>query len=82
MKQMKKMILALAAGTVFIACDNAADGTNRTKDSLDSIANVRKDRIDSTAEQRKDAIDSVTQRQQDVLNRADSLNRQRDTIAR
>ena len=70
---MKKLIFSLAVATVFIACDNAADSSARTKDSLDSIANAKKDVIDSTAEQRKDIIDSTTEQQKEAIERRDSV---------
>ncbi|MDQ3550804.1 MAG: hypothetical protein M3413_04685 [Bacteroidota bacterium] len=78
---MKKLVVILGLSVALVACNNEADSTARTKDSLDSIANVRKDVIDSSADARKDIIDSTTEQKKEALDRLDSLNR-RDTAAR
>ncbi len=78
---MKKLVVILGLSVTLVACNNEADSTARTKDSLDSIANVRKDFIDSSAEARKDIIDSTTEQKKEALDRLDSLNR-RDSAAR
>ena len=78
---MKKLLVILGLSVAIISCNNEADLTARTKDSLDSIANVKKDVIDSSAEARKDVIDSTTEQKKEALDRLDSLNR-RDTVNR
>ena len=72
---MKKIFLALAISSVFIACNDSADTSNNAKDSIDSITEARKDNIDSMGEERKDALDSLGERKKDAIDRVDSLNR-------
>ncbi|RYZ48452.1 MAG: hypothetical protein EOO14_22090 [Chitinophagaceae bacterium] len=79
---MKKLLLVFVTAVTFVACDNAADGEARAKDSLDSIANAQKDVIDSSAEQRKDVIDSTTEQKKNVMDSLDSLNNKVDTTVR
>jgi len=76
---MKKFILSAVVAFSLLACDNAANTEARTKDSLDSIANAKKEKIDSSAEERKDVIDSTTQLQKEAAERADSINRKKDS---
>jgi hypothetical protein len=64
---MKKFLaILLIAGSV-AACNNAADSTDNTKDSLDSSASERKDMIDSSADARKDMVDSTTDAKKDMV---------------
>lgn len=69
---MKKVLFVLIAAATITACDNAADSTQRAKDSLDSIANVKKDVIDSTTQEKKETLDSLEDRR-------DSINSATDT---
>src|SRR5688572_23674546 len=78
---MKKLFYITVMAGILIACNDAAETTDNTKDSLDSIANEKKDVIDSTAEARKDRIDSTTEMRKDALDRRDSI-RKADTTTR
>ena len=51
---MKKVLIVLLAGGFFASCNNAADNTQREKDSLDSIAREKKgrDRLYHAGEER------------------------------
>jgi hypothetical protein len=76
---MKKFLGVIAIAATMVACNNSADTTDNTKDSLDSIANAKKDIVDSTADQRKDAIDSLTDAKKDAVDKIDSLNKKDTT---
>lgn len=78
---MKKLFYITVLAGFMVACNDAAESTDNTKDSLDSIANEKKDAIDSTAEARKDRIDSTTDLRKDSLDRRDSI-RKADTTTR
>ena len=78
---MKKMFLVLGIAAVLTACNNSAESTDRSKDSLDSIASLKKDAIDSSADARKDAVDSLTDAKKDAVEKIDSLNR-KDTLSK
>ncbi|HEY0354737.1 MAG TPA: hypothetical protein VGC29_00955 [Flavisolibacter sp.] len=64
---MKKLLMMAVIAAGLVACNNSAESTDNTKDSLDSIANAKKEAIDSTAEQRKENIDSLTELKKDQL---------------
>jgi uncharacterized coiled-coil DUF342 family protein len=72
---MKRLFVLLFAAAVLAACNNSAESTDRTKDSLDSIAREKKDNIDSTAEASKDRIDSLNEQKKESVERMDSLNK-------
>ena len=69
---MKKVLIVLLAGGFFASCNNAADNTQREKDSLDSIAREKKDVIDSTTQEKKDELDSAARYQDSVQNAQDT----------
>lgn len=73
---MKKYLGILMIAGSLVACNNSAESTNDTKDSLDSVANAKKDVIDSSAEARKDMIDSTTEAKKEMV---DSLNKKDTT---
>lgn len=68
---MKKLFMVMAAAAFLTACNNSADTVDNTKDSLDSVANIKTDVIDSTADARIDAIDSTTEAKKEAI---DSVN--------
>jgi hypothetical protein len=76
---MKKLLGLFLIAAVLTACNNSAESTDNTKDSLDSIANLKKDAIDSSADAKKDAIDSTTQAKKETLDKLDSLNKKDST---
>ena len=78
---MKKMFLVLGIAAVLTACNNSAESTDRSKDSLDSIASLKKDAIDSSADARKDAVDSLTDAKKENIEQRDSLNK-KDTLSK
>lgn len=69
---MKKLFIVLAAAGFLTACNNSADTVDNTKDSLDSVANVKTDVIDSTADRKIEQIDSTTDAKKDAI---DSVNK-------
>jgi len=76
---MKKLFIVLAVAGTLTACNNSADTTADTKDSIDSVAGEKREAIDSTAEQKKDAVDSTAEQKKEALDRLDSLNRKDST---
>lgn len=64
---MKKILGVLLIAGTLVACNNSADSEANTKDSLDSIANIKKDVIDSSADAKKDMIDSSTEAKKDAV---------------
>lgn len=76
---MKKVFTVIAAAAFLVSCNNAADSTDRAKDSLDSIANATKNVVDSTADQKINAIDSTVDAKKDQLDstakKVDSANK-------
>ena len=78
---MRKLFYITVLAGILAACNDTAESTENTKDSLDSIANEKKDVIDSSAEARKDRVDSTTEMKKDALDRADSI-RKADTTSR
>jgi hypothetical protein len=72
---MKKLFMVMAAAAFLTACNNSADTTENTKDSLDSVANVKTDVIDSTADQKIENIDSTTEAKKDAI---DSVSNKKD----
>jgi hypothetical protein len=76
---MKKFLAVLIIAVSVAACNNAADGADNTKDSLDSAASERKDMIDSSADARKDKVDSTTDAKKDMV---DSAQNKLDSVKR
>jgi hypothetical protein len=74
---MKKLFLVFAVAGFLTACDNAADGDNSTKDSLDSVENAKKEMIDSNAAQAKDSVEQIIDAKKDMV---DSLNQGADSV--
>lgn len=74
---MKKLVIVLLAAGFFASCNNAADNTQREKDSLDSVAREKKDVIDSTTQEKKDALDSAARYQDSLQNTKDTSNGQK-----
>ena len=75
-EKMKKFLAIAVLAVSLVACNEAADtSAERTKDSLDSIANAQINVIDSSADAKIDAIDSTTEVKKDLV---DSLNK--DTV--
>jgi hypothetical protein len=72
---MKKVAFVLLAAATFTACNNSADSTNNTQDSLDSVASAQKENIDSNASAQKDQVDSLTDQKKETADRMDSLNK-------
>jgi len=70
---MKRIFVIFALAGSLVACNNSADSTEQTKDSIDSSATEKKEMIDSSAEQKKDMVDSSAERKKDAVDRADSL---------
>ena len=64
---MKKLFMVLTVAAFLTACNNSADTAENTKDSLDSVANVKTDAIDSTADAKIEAIDSTTEAKKEVI---------------
>jgi hypothetical protein len=76
---MKKFIGIVIIAAALTACNNSAESTSNSKDSLDSIANAKKDVIDSNANAKKDAVDSITNAKKETVEKMDSLNKKDST---
>lgn len=69
---MKKYLGILLIAGSLVACNNSAETTDNTKDSLDSVDKAKKEMVDSSAEAKKDIIDSTTEAKKDMV---DSMNK-------
>jgi PBP1b-binding outer membrane lipoprotein LpoB len=76
---MKQFLAVLAIAGSLVACNNAADSAENTKDSIDSAASEVKDRMDSTTNMAQDRIDSNAEAKKDMVdsmqNKMDSTNK-------
>jgi hypothetical protein len=71
---MKKLLFIFAIAGALVACNNDADSTENTKDSIDSVANQTTDAIDSSADTRIDMVDSTADAMKDSVEKKDSAN--------
>ena len=74
------MFLALLVAGFFVSCDNAGDGGDRIKDSLDSLKNLKVESVQEAADQAIDTIqkntDSLKQRVDEVTDAVkDTMNK-------
>jgi hypothetical protein len=76
---MKKFLGVIVIAAALTACNDSANSTDNTKDSLDSVANAKKDVIDSSANAKKEAVDSLTDAKKETVDKMDSLNKKDST---
>ena len=69
---MKKFLGILAIATTMVACNNSADSTENTKDSLDSVERAKNDTMENRTDRAQDSLSNVTEAQKDSVNKADS----------
>ena len=69
---MKKFLGILAISATMVACNNSADSTENTKDSLDSVASAQKDTIENVSDRAKDSVEAHTEAAKDSVNAKDS----------
>ena len=67
---MKKILLVLAVAGSLVACDNAADTAQKTKDSLDSVTKLQKESVENAAEDAKENLDSTSNAVKDSVDAA------------
>ena len=64
---MKKLFLVLAVAGSLVACDNAADTAQKTKDSLDSVTKLQKESVEDAAKDAKENLDSTSEAVKDSV---------------
>ena len=67
---MKKLFLVLAVAGSLVACDNAADTAQKTKDSLDSVTKLQKESVEEAAQDAKQNLDSTSEAVKDSVDAA------------
>lgn len=67
---MKKILLVLAVAGSLVACDNAADSAQQTKDSLDSVTKLQKESVEDAAKDAKENLDSTANAVKDSVDAA------------
>ena len=73
---MKKLFLVFAVAGSLVACDNAADTAQKTKDSLDSVTKLQKESVDNAAQEAKENLDSTSNVIKDSVDQVkDSVNK-------
>ena len=70
---MKKFLGIFAISGMLVACNNAADSTDNTKDSLDSVEKAAKDTIENVSDRAKDSVDATMDAAKDAVDAKDSL---------
>lgn len=73
---MKKFLGILVIAGTLVACNNSADSSENSKDSIDSAANAQKEAVDSNANNLQNQIDSSADAKKDSLSAKDSATRQ------
>jgi hypothetical protein len=74
---MKKLFLVFAVAGSLIACNNAGDAAQNSKDSLDSVTKLQKESVEEAAQDAKQNIDSTNKATKDSVDAA--LDRSNDT---
>jgi gas vesicle protein len=73
---MKKLFLVFAVAGSLVACNNAADTAQKTKDSLDSVTKLQKESVDNAAQEAKENLDSTSNVIKDSVDQVkDSVNK-------
>ncbi|MDB5205324.1 MAG: hypothetical protein JWR72_399 [Flavisolibacter sp.] len=73
---MKKVLMVIAVAGFMASCNNEADSTTRTKDSLDSVTKATTNAIDSNANQATEKVENLNDSTKNLL---DSTNKMKDS---